>query len=665
MNHIPAPVPSPCHARVVAPSASALPRADSPALLLSAHRNLRGPYTFGGALVAALADEFLAHAPDLLQAHDIEVLTLAPALQDRLSGGRQTLTSTAVPQERTRFYSRMRTARLSHGLTNLLRAALGRVGGGRHVIVTDLEAADPTDQELVAILARRLDPALLRLTVVTRAGRPLIGPHATLLAEHTRRLPAHERALSWDELSLEEDLAARYLASAGTCADPRAEAAYRAMAPEQRTQAHDAAADALRDEADPGVARGALPWHLERGSDPDRAVEALETALNQCIDLGFYDATVDVAYRGRALLGHPTRDLARWWVFTTKATTSLAALGRAEEVEPLYVEILEHTSDPMLHLQAGYARAMLYTRHLPEPQKDHARARRLMNQTLAYSMMIADPKERVFQMVFNSNGLALVDLHQGRLEEALTLVTRGIAALDQQLEPEEHRLHRSVLHHNRGQLLQALDRLAEAQAEFETVIEADPNYPEYHFDLANLLRRRGRPSAALAAYDACIAAGPPFPEAHFNRADTLLDLGRTEEAAMALDDVLDLEPSFVEARLARGFLRLSSGEPAGAAHDAEDGLGVHPQHPGLLLLKAQALAETGDVDRAVPSYRDVLAQEPDLTAARFNLAYLLRLQGRWQEAEAELREAARRDPDDVDVAQALADLPRERVGAGG
>ncbi|MBC3839697.1 hypothetical protein GXW82_04050 [Streptacidiphilus sp. 4-A2] len=72
------------------------------------------------------------------------------------------------------------------------------------------------------------------------------------------------------------------------------------------------------------------------------------------------------------------------------------------------------------------------------------------------------------------NGKALVDKHLRNPQAALTLVEDGIALLDRELTPDQHRLHRSVLHHNRSQLLAGLGRLTEAEAELDYVVGVDP-----------------------------------------------------------------------------------------------------------------------------------------------------------------------------------------------
>src|SRR5262245_31072070 len=87
---------------------------------VNAHRRLRGPYTAAGSLLRELVPEIQRRRPDLVARHDVEILTVAPELAGSVTATRDTLTSLAAPDERTRFYPRAHATRVAHGLTELL-----------------------------------------------------------------------------------------------------------------------------------------------------------------------------------------------------------------------------------------------------------------------------------------------------------------------------------------------------------------------------------------------------------------------------------------------------------------------------------------------------------------------------------------------------------------
>src|SRR5262245_6611470 len=118
-----------------------------------AHRRLRGPYTAASTIFRALVPRMLRVRPDLVHRRDLVLLTISPALRALIPAEKQTLTALAVPAERTRFYSRKRTLRIAHGLTELLRDSARELGDpGRLLVVENADQADPTDAEFLAVL---------------------------------------------------------------------------------------------------------------------------------------------------------------------------------------------------------------------------------------------------------------------------------------------------------------------------------------------------------------------------------------------------------------------------------------------------------------------------------------------------------------------------------
>jgi tetratricopeptide (TPR) repeat protein len=604
-------------------------RADRPTLLaaeacgpvlagLDAHRRLRGPYTAAGSLLRRIVPDAIATCPELVHRHDVEILSVAPELRTVVPASRETLTSLAIPAERTRFYSRLRTARLANGLTEFLHGYLRQLGGGpRCLLVDNLHRADPTDRELFAILLRRADPALLCLHLATGTEEltepvgPVPFPLAPALARYAVevRRPEPEPVVP---IGTDEELAGAYVRGDGV--DDSLAAAYHRVPADRRAALHDARADELVAVGEETLLLGAVPYHREHGSQPGQAgVAALYAALFTCIDRGFYHATVDLGERGLALVD-PAEQTTEWWAFTTKMTTSLSALGRGEEAILLYDEARTRTTDPTMQRQAAYATAMLYTRHLEADRHDQRLARTWSNIAIALTQAITDPKERAFQEVFQRNGLALIANHDGAPDEALHLVDRGIDHLDRELDAGDHALHRSVLRHNRAMLHLAAGRLTESLADLDAVIEVDPNYAEYRFDRGNLLRRMGHPRQALENYEASLRLSPPFPEVYYNRGDTRLELGDEDGALADFSYVLELDPGYVDAYLNRAGLRLSRDDLDGAAADAAEGLRLAPDNPHLLCIRGQLELAAGDAGAAERTLTAALATAPGLAA---------------------------------------------------
>jgi tetratricopeptide (TPR) repeat protein len=663
---------------------------------VDAHRRLYGPYTAAGTVLRAIVPDALAEASDLVRAHDIEILSVSPELRALVPANRETLTSLAVPSERTRFYSRLRTLRLAHGLAELLRDRLATLGP-RCLVVESVEHADPTDAELLSVLLRRLDPALLTLVICT-GGRDLPGgPLASALDRyaltHDVKPSTVDSRAPVGNIGL---LAAAYIAGDCVSDDPALLVGYGAVDPAERAALHDRRAAELEARGEQSLRLGAIPFHRERGADPAGAgADALRYALDSCIDMGFYDATVDLGVRGRAVIDWRAQT-EHWWAFTTKMTTSLAALGRPAEAEELYIETRAISTEPIIHMQAAYATAMLYTRHHPEPLRDDRLAKAWINEAIAIASLLPDRTERTFQSAFMRNGLALIEVHLKNLPAALRLVDDGLAQLDRDLAPDEQLLHRSVLRYNRAQVYAGLGRLKDALADYDAVIECDPNYAEYYFDRGNLLRRLGRDADALADYETAMRLSPPFAEVYYNRADVRLSAGDVQGGLSDLDYVLEIDPELVDGYLNRAGVLADLGELAAARRDVEEGLALAPDNPHLRCVLGQLEAAAGRTGPATAAYDAALAADPALAAAwagraavafdagdldaaladltraldlgedaalLFNRATALQAAGRWADALADLDRAAGLDPADPDIQEARARC-RDQLTAG-
>jgi tetratricopeptide (TPR) repeat protein len=603
--------------------------------VVDAHRRLRGPYTGAGALVRTIADDALGRCPELGVAHSIEIATCAPELADRVPLRWTTLEWTVAPGERTRYYSRLHTLTIANGLAQLLRDYLRAIGGPRTLVVENIEEADPTDRDLVAVLLRRGD--LPQLTIVVGTGlQPIPDPPGPVAISLERCLTAHATVIeapSGYEPEPDRDgdieqavpaLARMYVDRDGTSDDPGLLAAYESLPPAERASLHDERLASLVAAGQPSLRRGAIPYHAEHGSDPRGVgVAALKEAVYDCRSIGLYQGAVDLGLRGRALVD-PLTQPELWWHFTESTASSLASLGRAAEAESLYDEARAATQDPARHMNVAYGMAMLYARHYPEKQRDFQQARAWINVSRAIASVLDDPKERAFNTVFSGNGLAFVEARQGNLGEALRLLEDGMARLDAELEPHEHRLHRVVLRYNRAQLFVMMGRLEDALTDYSAVVDIDPGFPEHHFNVGNILRQLDRNEEAIAAYDRALHRSPPFPEAYYNRGDARLEL---RDVGRALEDfryTIELDPERVDAHVSLASVLREIGDSDGARLAIEAGLSVAPRHARLLCLQADLLADQGEFDHAQLVLSGLLEQNEGLAEAwalRGELAY--------------------------------------------
>jgi len=612
---------------------------------IDAHRRIRGPYSAAGSLARALVPGALRRWPEIVERHDVEVLCVAPELRGVLSCSRETLTSLAPPAERTRFYPPARTQRIAHGLTEMVRDIVRAEGGPRRALVIErVDESDVPDAEWIATMLRRIDPALLQLVICSEtelAGDGVLGAALRRYAE-PHVLPAAPRPAQTG------DPARRYVESDCTSSDPAARAAYEALPAAERAALHDARAARLEQRGELSLALGAVLLHRERGSDPRGAgAEALLAALQHCMLEGYYDAVLDLAHRCYAVLDW-TEQPEECWRVTSKLTMALAAMGRADEAAALYDGACMQTTLPKIHLHAAYGRSMLYTRFYPAERRDRRKAKAWINTAIALSSQLPDAQRRAFDLSFNENGLALIEMYLGDAERALALVNGGLDRVEAAPQDDQLLLHRSVLRYNRAQLLSRMGRPEEALAAYSEAIDADPNQSEYHLERGSLLRRLGRPEEACADFEAAIRTSPPYPEPHYALADLLLELGDVETALARLSYALELDPAFADARVARVSLLFECGELDAASGDAEAGLARHPGNAELHALSASIAHGQRRVDDAHEAFAEALRLDPTLAAAWSNRATLWYEQGQLDRAIEDLKNALDLD-DDPDI----------------
>ncbi|NUP47139.1 MAG: tetratricopeptide repeat protein [Catenulispora sp.] len=630
------------------PGAPATPLATpAPALEVWCHRRLRGPFTGGGNLMRQLVPELLERHPHLVKDRVTEIAAVAPELADVGMLAPQTLTNTASHKERTRFYPATRALRIAHGLAELLMEwARAEHPDGVVIAFRDLDHADPTDRDLAAALLRRCDPAVL--TVIAEAdaaGDDLLGKALVAHAERSDAVLAPRQAPE----SPGSDPAQQYIDSDGTLRDPAVIAAYEALPAEERERRHTERAEHLAEHGELTHRYGAIPFHAERGGDPAGAgLRACYVAVDELFKVGFYEAVLDLALRGRVLVADTKPK--EYFQFTHKVGACLSYLDRGADAIAYLHEERQGSIDPIVHMNGAYQLAMLYTRFLPKKDHDEPAAMAWVNTALALAENQPDPTLRALFRAFMRNARALVELHSRNAQGALDLVTEAMAITDAECGPDEQLLHRSVLLYNRAQVLAANGDFVGSLRDYDDLISRDPEYGDYYFERAAQRRAAGDPEAALADYAEAIRLSAPFYEAHYNRADLLRELERDDEAMRDLDYALELEPDHVDSLVNRSDLLLSLGEVDRARADIEHGLTVEPDNANLLAAQGALFEACDDVQGALASYTAALAADPELTVAWVNRAVLAFSAGRPADALA-----------DLDAAIALGDDPALRA----
>src|SRR4030095_14647598 len=121
---------------------------------------------------------------------------------------------------------------------------------------------------------------------------------------------------------------------------------------------------------------------------------------------------------------------------------------------------------------------------------------------------------------------------EGRNEEALALIERGVALVPDQAD----------WHSNLGIVFQSDQRLDSAITSSRRAIEIDPSHANAYNNLGVLLRATGQPIEAEAAYSAAIRLNPEHIDAYTNLGILLNSLKRTKEASACYCKAITLRP---------------------------------------------------------------------------------------------------------------------------
>lgn len=218
----------------------------------------------------------------------------------------------------------------------------------------------------------------------------------------------------------------------------------------------------------------------------------------------------------------------------------------------------------------------------------------------------------------------VLEAQQGRYVEADCLLAEALAIRPGSAE--------ACLNH--GNVLNALDRSAEALASLDRALAIKPDFAMALNSRGAALLGLGQPVEALASFDQALAAEPGYVEALSNRGNALRDLRRTDEALASYDRALALRPDHAEALSNRGNILLDLRQHGAALENYGRALTINPGFADAHLNRGTALRHLGRYREALESYDRALALRPDLAEALCNRGQVLQELQRPDEAVA-------------------------------
>jgi putative PEP-CTERM system TPR-repeat lipoprotein len=174
--------------------------------------------------------------------------------------------------------------------------------------------------------------------------------------------------------------------------------------------------------------------------------------------------------------------------------------------------------------------------------------------------------------------------------------------------------------------------------------------------LGNAYMAGGKPELALQQFDKAAAIEPNNPAIQTRMAISQLDVGQGKEGMAELEKVFDTEAGAPVAGPTLALAQMRLGHLDQAARVAAALVKRDAKNPLYLTLSGMIKAAQKDVPGAESEYRAALAQNPDFSAARSDLAALYVAAGRADDAKKLYQQALEKKADDETALLGLANV---------
>jgi tetratricopeptide (TPR) repeat protein len=573
-----------------------------------------GPWAGVRGLFDRLLPEIKRSHPDLVDRHAFELVNVLPQLRRSVEVRNPNLTDLAPTSERTRNYPADRAFRNVHGLIDLLDSWKSAVCPDETWVIAcdSYDAAGAMSGLFVKELMRRRGERL-HITLLAGVGR---GKGETTGASLSAAGPVEVMVLDLPAGSPVE-------MDSGAAAQMATDLEERIGEDRIERQTH--LADLIR------------LWRL--AGRFDKLLHYKYIGLETYNTLGLYEDALRYADGLLELAaGHAPDDDRLRWSIVLKLMMSHMGLQNVKTslalAEGEGLRLVER--HPAWGVQLFYLMAMFYARYLKP--RDPVKGEAYLERALAALEQANLPEgDYYFNLVFNLNGRAMIRNNQGSHQEAIELCRNGLALLNAHLGAEQHRLHRSVLFYNIGQVYAAIGHHNEAIEHYSVSISMDPNYSEYYNDRGNAFLQLGRLEEARVDYLKAIELSPPYFEVFTNLGQCYRRMGGMDDAIKAYSRAIDIEPGHVLALLGRAKAHEELGHTAAAIADYTAALARDPAQWEAVASRGVMHYEAGDLKSALADFDRAIDLNPKQCDLHQNRATVLTDLGRYHEAANDLR----------------------------
>ena len=224
-----------------------------------------------------------------------------------------------------------------------------------------------------------------------------------------------------------------------------------------------------------------------------------------------------------------------------------------------------------------------------------------------------------FAEAYSNRGLLY--MHTGERELALADFDRAIA-----LNPNFAKAYS-----NRGLLYVRARKKELALTDLNRAIALDPCLAGAYSNRGFLYTESGEHELALADFDLAVELNPDFFDAHNYRGVALAAMKQFKPALDSFEKALLLNPSSAEVHNNIGMVFLRNGQLDIALEYYEIALDLDPNLGAAYCSYGSALLRLNQFDAAMEYFDKAIALDPDDVFARYNKAFPLLLQGRFEE----------------------------------
>lgn len=190
-------------------------------------------------------------------------------------------------------------------------------------------------------------------------------------------------------------------------------------------------------------------------------------------------------------------------------------------------------------------------------------------------------------------------------------------------------------------------RIAEAQARYRAILEAEPRHASALHLLGVAALQTGRPAEAVGLIERAIAERGDQAAYHANLGNALRALERDDAAIAAYRRAVALDGNATDAMSNLAIALRARGALDEARELLERACALEPGNPRLLNNLANTLDGLGEPARALELYRRALELDPDYAEAYTNLGRALLARGDFAQAAQYLERAAALAPPDA------------------